>query len=166
MGDFAPRERSFRAGKPERQALERLPVLMIPIDHVEATRRSLSHGVFNNGEQLAQERVLAILRGFRRGDALPPVEVVDFLTAPRARTGCTTERTASIAPSQRVTRTARPSKCAARLTVSSPSVCGVAARAIQRPGNSCIVRAALRLASAGASGACLRPHRPSLLPRD
>jgi hypothetical protein len=46
MGGFAPTEQSFRAGKPEREALEHLPVLKIPIEHIEATRRSLSHGVF------------------------------------------------------------------------------------------------------------------------
>jgi hypothetical protein len=56
--------------------LERLPVLTVPMDQIEAPRRSLSHGVFNNDYRLAEERVGKILRGFRDGDALPPVEVV------------------------------------------------------------------------------------------
>lgn len=76
MAGFAPTETSFQAGKPEREGMEHLPVLTIPIDHIEATRRSLSHGVFNNGERQAKDRVLDILRGFRRGDQLPPIEVV------------------------------------------------------------------------------------------
>ena len=49
----------------------------IRIDEVKPVRRNPGVGIFNdNDEASARDRVVSILRGFRTGSAIPPVEVV------------------------------------------------------------------------------------------
>jgi hypothetical protein len=49
----------------------------IRIDEVRPVRRNPGIGIFNDNEETtAKERVISILRGFRVGSAIPPVEVV------------------------------------------------------------------------------------------
>ncbi len=76
MIGFTPTGQAYAAGEPEPNlGLENRPVLTIPIDEIEAPRRALSHGVFNDGAVTARERVVRILMGFRQGTPLPPVQV-------------------------------------------------------------------------------------------
>jgi hypothetical protein len=53
------------------------PILEIPIADIGPVHRSV--GIFRNSEDgiPARERVLKILRGFRQGDAIPPIQVVE-----------------------------------------------------------------------------------------
>ena len=49
----------------------------IRIDEVRPVKRNPGVGIFNdNQEASARERVVSILRGFRTGSAIPPVEIV------------------------------------------------------------------------------------------
>jgi hypothetical protein len=49
----------------------------VRIDEVRPVRRNPGIGIFNdNDEASARERVVSILRGFRTGSAIPPVEIV------------------------------------------------------------------------------------------
>lgn len=78
MIHFVPRASSYRPGAPEQgKGLEDLPILLIPIDAIPPVhRQKTSHGVFNNlPNKPARRRVGEILDGFRRGDAIAPVEV-------------------------------------------------------------------------------------------
>ena len=80
-GQNAP-TRSFLPGAPEAGkgygVTGHEEVLLIPVDRVEPLYDcKRSHGVFNdNGVETAQERVLSLLNGFRRGDRIPPLQVV------------------------------------------------------------------------------------------
>ena len=52
-------------------------LLEIKIDEVRPVRRNPGVGIFNDNEEAsARERVVSILRGFRTGSAIPPVEIV------------------------------------------------------------------------------------------
>jgi hypothetical protein len=73
-----PMPEGFRAHA-ERRSLENLEIQIVRIEDVEPVRRNLSHGVFNDDVERARparERVSRLLLGFRRGDAIPPVELV------------------------------------------------------------------------------------------
>lgn len=74
MDDFPPAAKCYRVkidSFPDRRVSE------VPIKDVGPVRRNLSAGVFNdNNEASARERVVAILRGFRSGAVIPPVEIV------------------------------------------------------------------------------------------
>jgi hypothetical protein len=49
----------------------------IRIDEVRPVKRNPGVGIFNNKKEAsARERVVSILRGFRTGSAIPPVEIV------------------------------------------------------------------------------------------
>ena len=73
MTGFVPNGLTFRIGPCEpRLDLERRPVLILPINDVEPLEgRRLTYGMFRD-----KESVLKILRGFRNGDAIPPIQVV------------------------------------------------------------------------------------------
>jgi hypothetical protein len=48
------------------------------IDEIGPVRRNPGVGIFNSNEtKTARERVVCILKGFRKGAAIPPVELVD-----------------------------------------------------------------------------------------
>lgn len=50
----------------------------VRIDDIEPVRRNLSHGVFNDDDEMrlpAKQRVLNILGGFLANSAMPPVQV-------------------------------------------------------------------------------------------
>lgn len=75
MEGFAPSRPAFR---PDPTVFPGLPVLEVAIADVEPADRQLSHGVFNDSPSAgsARQRVVSILRGFRDGAAIPPVELV------------------------------------------------------------------------------------------
>jgi hypothetical protein len=54
-----------------------LDVVDIAVDNIAPVHRSGSHGVFNDNPEYgtAHDRVLSILRGFRSGSRIPPIEV-------------------------------------------------------------------------------------------
>ena len=88
---FAPATQSYRAGPPEQGlSLEGLAIVTVAIASVEPVRRRrLEYGVFNDDAYhgiRADIRVKKILVGFRKGDALPPVQVVRL---PDSSSGCT-----------------------------------------------------------------------------
>ena len=74
MQGFRSLSRAYKvdsAAFPDREVFE---VLIEDVGHVQ---RSPGIGIFNNNEiSSARERVTSILRGFREGTAIPPVEVV------------------------------------------------------------------------------------------
>jgi hypothetical protein len=52
-------------------------LFVIRIDEVRSVKRNPGVGIFNdNQEASARKRVVSILRGFRIGSAIPPVEIV------------------------------------------------------------------------------------------
>jgi hypothetical protein len=68
--------RTSNAYRVDRDTQQR--ILKVRIADVSPVRRSV--GIFNDcvdEGRTAQERVVTILRGFRLGDAIPPVEVVE-----------------------------------------------------------------------------------------
>lgn len=74
MQAFVPKTRSYRVDAQMFQNCWELPIV-----EVEATRRQLSHGVFNDDAETcrsAKNRVISILRGFLDDAPMPPVEVV------------------------------------------------------------------------------------------
>ena len=80
MVDFVPAATSYASGpSPEPGRL----VERIAIGDVEPLVRRLSHGVFNDNDEIgtARHRVVEILRGFKVGRAIPPV-LVDRLEEP------------------------------------------------------------------------------------
>jgi hypothetical protein len=74
MSRFAPASRTYHVDT------NRFPNFCeVRIDDVDATRRQLNHGVFNDDAETgrsAKDRVISIFRGFLNSSALPPVEVV------------------------------------------------------------------------------------------
>lgn len=69
---------------PERSAPEvgesqwpELKVFVVAVGDVEPLRRRGTHGVFNDSAEsgTAHDRVVRILRGFREGHRIPPIEV-------------------------------------------------------------------------------------------
>lgn len=74
MADFHSQERSFR---PAASPWPDLPVFEVAIGDVQPLVRKGTHGVFNDNPDAgsAHDRVVRILRGFRDGTAIPPIEV-------------------------------------------------------------------------------------------
>jgi hypothetical protein len=67
--------------QPDLSVFPKRSVYFVPLGRVRPVRRQFSHGVFNNDLETgltAKERVIAILRGFLAGNAIPPVEVVEL----------------------------------------------------------------------------------------
>lgn len=75
MSGYVATAPCFQHGLPEPPRNPETPVLILPISVIKPIRRTLSHGVFNDGEVPAKDRVQRILRGFRDTDSLPPIEV-------------------------------------------------------------------------------------------
>jgi hypothetical protein len=74
MPGFKAAEPAYRVDVSQAHGLH---IILVPISDIEPVRRVLSHGVFNNNEEMsAQHRVVRILKGFRKEEPLPPVEVV------------------------------------------------------------------------------------------
>jgi hypothetical protein len=74
MADFIPRSRAFR---PDLEAAKGEAIFEAKIDEVAPLRRNIGVGIFNDNEvATARERVLRIFKGFRAGDAIPPVILV------------------------------------------------------------------------------------------
>lgn len=74
MNGFVPLGRTFR---PDLEAVKGETVFEARIDEVAPLRRNPGVGIFNNNEEAtARERVVRLLKGFRNGDAIPPVELV------------------------------------------------------------------------------------------
>ena len=73
MDAFQPREVAYDS---EREYRNR-EVSLVPIVDVEPLERKLSHGVFNDSAESgsARDRVVSVLRGFRDGVRIPPVEL-------------------------------------------------------------------------------------------
>jgi hypothetical protein len=72
MEGFVPLTRAYHVDANAAQG-----VFEIRIDEVRPVRRNPGVGIFNDDEERsARERVVSILRGFRNGSAIPPVEVV------------------------------------------------------------------------------------------
>ena len=74
LAGFSPPQSTY---VPDYAAFRDLEVVEVPITGISPVRRRLSHGVFNDSPEhgSAHDRVLRILRGFRLGDAIPPIEV-------------------------------------------------------------------------------------------
>lgn len=74
MHTFIMRSRSFQAGPAPSPGLH---IIEVGVNDVQPLRRKASHGVFNDSSEFgsAHDRVLSILRGFREGSAIPPIEV-------------------------------------------------------------------------------------------
>src|SRR5262245_13687332 len=74
MSGFEPNGDSYR---PDLLAAGGNPVVEASIEDVEPLLRQLSHGVFHDGglDGYAKQRVVNILRGFREGTAIPPVDL-------------------------------------------------------------------------------------------
>jgi hypothetical protein len=54
-------------------------IFEIPIQEIAPVRRNPGVGIFNDNDELsARDRVLRILRGFRAGDGILPIELVDM----------------------------------------------------------------------------------------
>jgi hypothetical protein len=74
MVGFVPANRTFRV---DPSAAEGQTIFQARIGEVAPLRRNPGVGIFNNDhEATAQERVVRLLRGFRNGDAIPPVQLV------------------------------------------------------------------------------------------
>jgi hypothetical protein len=76
MKDFVPKAPAYNA---DLSRLSGQTVYCVQIEEVTPVRRNLSHGVFNDDAETgrtAKDRVTDILRGFRSGAAIPPVEVM------------------------------------------------------------------------------------------
>jgi hypothetical protein len=74
MAGFVPLGRTFR---PDLGAAEGQTVFEARIDEVAPLRRKPGVGIFNNNEEAtARERVVRLLKVFRNGAAIPPVELV------------------------------------------------------------------------------------------
>jgi hypothetical protein len=72
MANFAAKSNSYSVGQSASQIFE------VSIKDVGPARRSPGVGIFNDGEEgTARTRAIRILRGFRLGEAIPPVELVE-----------------------------------------------------------------------------------------
>ncbi|MFY9900738.1 MAG: hypothetical protein WAK67_23555 [Xanthobacteraceae bacterium] len=75
MAGFVPTARAYRA---DSNAAEGRLVFEVRIGDIGPVGRKLGVGIFNNNkEKTARERVVSILTGFRKGAAIPPIELVD-----------------------------------------------------------------------------------------
>jgi hypothetical protein len=76
MDGFSPLEPASRVARgPSHRT-----VCLIPIADIGPVRRSPGVGIFNDDRDsglTARERVLRLLRGFRLGQPIPPIEVVE-----------------------------------------------------------------------------------------
>ena len=81
MTGFHSQDRSFRPGA---SPWPDLPVFEVAIADVQPLVRQGTHGVFNDNPDTgtAHDRVVRILRGFRDGAAIPPVEVARLPAGP------------------------------------------------------------------------------------
>ena len=78
MTEFVPSARTFR---PDLESAKGEKVFEARLDEVAPLRRKSGVGIFNNNEEAtARERVVRLLKGFRNGDAIPPVELVPDMT--------------------------------------------------------------------------------------
>jgi len=78
MGSFVPLSTSYQV---DASSVPNRAIFKIPVRDVQPVRRQLSHGVFNNDSESglpARDRVVRILGGFRTGEAMPPVEVIEL----------------------------------------------------------------------------------------
>jgi hypothetical protein len=74
MVGFVPLTRTYFVDTDTTKGKE---LLEIKIDEVRPVRRNPGVGIFNDNEEAsARERVVSVLRGFRTGSAIPPVEIV------------------------------------------------------------------------------------------
>jgi hypothetical protein len=74
MDGFVPLTRAYPVNA---DAANGRKLLEVKIDEVSPVRRNPGVGIFNdNKDASAKERVVSILRGFRTGSAIPPVEIV------------------------------------------------------------------------------------------
>lgn len=73
MVGFVPKSKTYRVGKSDKEILD------VCIDDVGPVLRSAGVGTFNDSieEGPARMRAVRLLRGFRLGDAIPPVEVIE-----------------------------------------------------------------------------------------
>ena len=71
MSGFEPTGASYEAAAATR------PVQLVAVGEVLPLIRNLSHGVFNDSHDsgTAKQRVVRLLRGFREGALIPPVEL-------------------------------------------------------------------------------------------
>jgi hypothetical protein len=73
MNNFIPTEKTYRV---DIEAAKGKKVFDIRIDEVSPVRRNPGVGIFNdNREASARDGVVSLLRGFRTGSAIPPVEI-------------------------------------------------------------------------------------------
>jgi hypothetical protein len=78
MSAFVPLSTSYQV---DASSIPNRAISKISVCDVQPVRRQLSHGVFNNDSESglsARDRVVRILRGFRTGEAIPPVEVAEL----------------------------------------------------------------------------------------
>ena len=74
MSGFAPQCKAYRApGSYKGQHVQEVPIADIGPLH----RASIFKDDLEEEHKTARERVLRLLRGFRAGDSIPPVEIVD-----------------------------------------------------------------------------------------
>src|ERR1700730_11284201 len=75
MTGFVPTAAAYRV---DLDAAKGGAVFEVRIDEIGPLQRNPGVGIFNNNEiKTARERVLSILKCFRTGAAIPPVELVD-----------------------------------------------------------------------------------------
>jgi hypothetical protein len=75
MAGFVPSTKAYRA---DPGAAKGEIIFEVQITEIGPVLRKPGIGIFNNNEEkTAHERVVLILTGFRKGAAIPPVELVD-----------------------------------------------------------------------------------------
>ncbi len=76
MQGFKPSACSYRVNEAKGGA-----VFLVDVNDVAPLRRTLSHGLFGDkdGGPPVRQRVVQILQGFVRGEAIPPVEILPAL---------------------------------------------------------------------------------------
>jgi hypothetical protein len=83
MSDFVPYGRAYRV---DGKAIGDQKVWEVRIEDIAPVRRSPGLGIFNiNETATARERVVSILRDFRAGTPLYPIEIVDQALGGRRR---------------------------------------------------------------------------------
>lgn len=76
MDSFHPPSSCYRAA-PQGGSGER--IFEVPLHEIAPVRRNTGVGIFNGNDELsAHDRVVRILIGFRAGDGIPPIELVDM----------------------------------------------------------------------------------------
>ncbi len=79
MSTFEPQTRAYRVDRDAHPSVRE-----VRIEEIGPVRRNPGVAIFKDNEETsARERVASILRGFRSGSMLPPVEIVELASGSR-----------------------------------------------------------------------------------